>query len=99
MFGYLVDTKLCRFEKSYLKRSSGRLILIRQKGNKAKGQVSERVLKIRYFHLTSWCGYFVERHSFGRVSGGSPETLAETVRFHKISTPGNYVRLRYFYSG
>ena len=27
------------------------------------------------FHLISWCGKFVERHSFHIVSGESPETM------------------------
>ena len=31
--------------------------------------------KIPSFHLTSWCGNFVERHSFRIVSGDSPETV------------------------
>ena len=30
--------------------------------------------KIPKFHLISWCGSFVERHSFCRVSGDSRET-------------------------
>ena len=39
--------------------------------------------KIPSFHLTSWCGNFVEMHSSRIVSGDSPETVS----FHKISTP------------
>ena len=31
--------------------------------------------KIPKFHLISWCGNFVERHRFCRISGESPETL------------------------
>ena len=31
--------------------------------------------KIPYFHLISWCGSFVERHSFRIDSGESPETV------------------------
>ena len=31
--------------------------------------------KIRKYHLIFWCGNFVERHSFRRVSGDSPEPL------------------------
>ena len=31
--------------------------------------------KIPSFHLISWCGNFVERHSFLIVSGDSPETM------------------------
>ena len=32
-------------------------------------------VKYRNFNLISWCGNFVEMHSFRRVSGDSPETL------------------------
>ena len=31
--------------------------------------------KIPQFHLISWCGNFVERHSFRIVSGETPETM------------------------
>ena len=31
--------------------------------------------KIPYFHLITWCGNFVESHSFRIVSGDSPETM------------------------
>ena len=31
--------------------------------------------KIPKFHLTSWCENFVERHSFRKVPGDSPETM------------------------
>ena len=31
--------------------------------------------KISTFHLISWCGNFMERHIFRRVSGESPEAL------------------------
>ena len=48
--------------------------------------------KIPYFHLISWCGNFVERHRRRRIA----RNYAETVSFHKISTPWNYVKLRYF---
>ena len=41
--------------------------------------------KIPSFHLISWCGNFVVRQNY-----------AETVPFHKIPTPGNQVKLRYF---
>ena len=38
--------------------------------------ISSLVLcKIPKFHLISWCGNFVERLSFRRVSGESPKTL------------------------
>ena len=43
--------------------------------------------QIPKFHLISFCGNFVERHSLRRVLGNLPETT-ETVPFHKISTPG-----------
>ena len=39
------------------------------------------------FHQIFWCGNFVEKHGFHKISGESP--------FHKISTPGNKVKLRY----
>ena len=39
------------------------------------------------FHQIFWCGNFVEKHSFRIISGESS--------FHKISTPGNKVELRY----
>ena len=31
--------------------------------------------KIAWFHLISWCGNFLERHSFRIVSGDSPKTM------------------------
>ena len=31
--------------------------------------------EIPWFHLISWCGNFVERHSFRIVSGESPKTM------------------------
>ena len=42
--------------------------------------------KIPKFHVIFWCGNFVEKCSFCRALGNSPET-AETVRFHKILKP------------
>ena len=47
-----------------------------------------RTLRKITFHLISWCRNFVERKSF--------RIYAETVPFHKISTPGNETELRYF---
>ena len=47
--------------------------------------------KIPKFHLSYCCGNFVETHSFCIT-----RTSAETVRFRKISTPGNRVKFRYF---
>ena len=44
--------------------------------------------KYHNFHLISWCGNFVERHSF-RIVLGIAQNYAETVPFHKISPPGN----------
>ena len=46
--------------------------------------IQNALRKIPAFHVTSWCGNFVERHSFRRVSGES----AEAAPFHKITTPG-----------
>ena len=31
--------------------------------------------KMPYFHLNSWCGNFLERHSFRVVLGDLPETM------------------------
>ena len=49
--------------------------------------------EIPKFHLTFFCGNFVEMHN--RVSGESPEPPWK-LGFHKISVPKNLVRLRYF---
>ena len=38
-------------------------------------QLTVTLRKIPKFHLIYWCGNFVERHSFHRVSSKSPETL------------------------
>ena len=38
----------------------------------------------------------MERHSFRIILGDSPETKEKLVPFHKIFTPGNKVKLRYF---
>ena len=43
--------------------------------------------KISQFHLTTWCGNFVQTHSFCRVSGKSLGNCA----FTQIHTPGNEV--------
>ena len=48
------------------------------------------------FGLISWCKTFVERHPFRRISGHLSPNSMETVLFHKISTPGNQVKFRYF---
>ena len=48
--------------------------------------------KISKFHLISWCRNAQFSQSFGRIAQNSTETL----RFHKNSTPGNQVKLRYF---
>ena len=44
--------------------------------------------KIPEFDLISWCENVLERYSFCRVLGKSPETLRK-LPFRKISTPGN----------
>ena len=41
-----------------------------------------------------FCGKAQFQHSFGQIA----QNYAEAVPFHKISTPGNYVKLRYFHS-
>ena len=53
------------------------------------------LFKIPTFHLNSPCGNFVESNKFRIVSGKSPE-ITRKLPFHKISTPGNWVKLRYF---
>ena len=54
--------------------------------------------EILNLHLNSWCGNFVERHSFCRVSSDSrfQANSAETVPFHKTSIPRNEVKIWYF---
>ena len=44
------------------------------------------------FLVWKFCGKEQVPHSFGRIV----QNYAETVPFHKISTPGNQVKLRYF---
>ena len=41
--------------------------------------------KIPLFHLTSWCGSFVERHNFRIVSGESPVTVLKLCLSTKFS--------------
>ena len=53
--------------------------------------------KILLFHLISWSGNFVERHSFRRVSGKSPETLRKlcfSTKFPHQEIRWNYGILR-----
>ena len=51
---------------------------------------SKTLPKIWQFHLISWCGVFVQRRSFRRVSGDSPSwNSTEIVPCLKTSTPGN----------
>ena len=40
--------------------------------------------KLPWFHLISWCGNFVERHSFYIVLGESPETMRKLCLFTKF---------------
>ena len=49
---------------------SGRICL-----NIAPKWAKTTLQKIPYFHLISWCGNFMERHSFCIVSGDSPKTM------------------------
>ena len=44
------------------------------------------------FLVWKFCGKAQFPHSFGRIA----QNYAETVSLHKISTPGNQVKLRYF---
>ena len=75
------------------------LNISRNKGNQTMmfGQLIEYWVKYR-FHQIFWCMQkFVERHSFCRVLGGLLfGNYAETVLIHKISIPGNSVKLPYF---
>ena len=43
--------------------------------NEAKKKLIRALRKILQFHLISWCGNFMERHSFRIVLGHSPETM------------------------
>ena len=52
--------------------------------------------KIPQFHLISSCENFLERRSFRIALGDSLRNYVETVPFHKISTPGNQVKLWHF---
>ena len=58
--------------------------------------IAQHCEKYRNFHLISWCGDFVERHSFCIVSGDLPETMRKLC----LSTtfPHQEIRwkLRYF---
>ena len=49
--------------------------------------------KIPKFRVFSWCGSFVERHSFGIVSGHSPETMPRLCLSTKF--PYQEIRLNY----
>ena len=44
------------------------------------------------FLVSEFCGKAQFPHSFGQIV----RNYAETDPFHKISTPGNWVKLRYF---
>ena len=69
--------------------------------------------KILKFHLMSWCGNFVERHSLRIVSGDSPETmrklclstnfhtmkLGEITVFYTVCVVGNYFKLKCAFAG
>ena len=46
---------------------------------------SPTLRKTPYFHLISWCGHFVERHSFRIISGELPETLRKLCLSIKFS--------------
>ena len=48
---------------------------------------STTLRKISKFHLISWCGNFVERHSFRRVSGDfHTAKLGEITVFYAVQT-------------
>ena len=50
--------------------------------------------KISEFHLTFWCGNFVERHSFRIVSDETPETMRKLC----LSTKFPHQKIRWNYS-
>ena len=53
--------------------------------------------KIPWFHLISWCGNFVERHSFHIILGDSPETMRKlclSAKFSNQEIRWNYSILR-----
>ena len=53
--------------------------------------------RIPQFHLKSWCGNFVERHSFRIVSDVSPETIRKlclSIKFPHQEIRWNYDILR-----
>ena len=52
--------------------------------------------KIPWFHLISWCGIFCGKAQFLRSFERITWNYMEALPFHKISTTGNLVKLRYF---
>ena len=58
-------------------------------------QTSENSVISPNFLVWKFCGKAQFPHSLGRIARNS----AESVPFHKISTPENYVKLRYFTLG
>ena len=52
--------------------------------------------KYRNFHLISWCGNFVERHSFRIVSAESPKTMGKLCLSTKFPHQEIRWKLRYF---
>ena len=49
-------------------------------------------VKFSNFLVWKFCGKAQSRHSFGRMA----RNYAETMPFHKTSTPGKNVKFRYF---
>ena len=57
-----------------------------------KSCTAENTVILPNFLVWKFCGKAEFPHSFGQFA----RNYAETVPFHKISTPGNQVKLRYF---
>ena len=56
--------------------------------------VQKYYVKYRNFFIISSCGNFSDMHSFGKLHGNSTETFC----FQKILTPGNQLKLQYFFA-
>ena len=59
---------------------------------------SVRLRKIQHFYLIFWCGKFYGKVQFPQSFGRFARNYAETVPFHKFSTPGNQVKITVFYA-
>ena len=73
-------------DRRYLERISG------FSGLSTRNLYCEKTVISPDFVMWKFCGKAQLPHSFGRIT----RNYVETVPFHKISTPGNQVKLRYF---